>query len=225
MHPYDKWKDFYLNQSADKLKMWPQETLIRMMKGPYLDEYEISYAGKRLLEVGVGSGVNFPFYESLGLKIFGTEVKQEICDFMENNWRSRGIDCVLSEGTNTSIPFPGNQFEFLVSWNVLHYESDEDAIMAALIEYRSKLKPGGRIFISTTGPTHKILVGSEKIGKNLFLIGRDGDMRVGQTFFYFENEDEIRRIFGSVFDDVRIGRTISDIFTDKLDWYIITGTS
>jgi len=54
------------------------------------------------------------------------------------------------------------------------------------------------------------------------MIKREDDMRKGQVFHYFDNKDEILRIFSKSFTDILIGRTHSDLFTDTLDWFIIT---
>ncbi len=48
-------------------------------------------------------------------------------------------------------------FNFLISWNVLHYEPTVEGIAARIAEYARALKPGDRLNLSTTGPDHKIL--------------------------------------------------------------------
>lgn len=216
-----QWRDYYL-QKQDELRSWPDETLIRILKGPYLDKYNLEFKNKNVLDVGFGNGESFMFLKSLGLNIHGTEVDQDLCDKVSNWATKNGIEVDLRTGVNTKINFPDNYFDYLISWNVLHYEDNEKDILKGLAEYARVLKPGGRIFISTTGPEHKILKGSEKLETNRYLIKREDDMRKGQIFYYFDDKKEIQRVFSKSFDDILIGRTHSELFTDTLDWFIIT---
>jgi ubiquinone/menaquinone biosynthesis C-methylase UbiE len=129
----------------------------------------------------------------------------------------------LRVGTNTKLPFPDDEFDFLVSWNVLHYESTEAGIRAGLAEYRRVLKPGGRLFVSTTGPEHLILKGGTTLGGHRYRIEREDDFRKGEVFFYFDTPEYIRYYFGERFSEVLVGRTHDLLFTATLDWFIVTG--
>jgi ubiquinone/menaquinone biosynthesis C-methylase UbiE len=134
-----------------------------------------------------------------------------------------GFEADLRVGTNRHIPFAENQFDFLVSWNVLHYEDNEADIQQALVECRRVLKPGGRFFVSTTGPEHKILQDSTTLGSHRYRIGREDDFRQGQVFFYFDAPNYIHHYFSQVFGDIQVGRTHDFLFTETLDWFIVTG--
>src|SRR5262249_34122909 len=111
----------------------------------------------------------------------------------------------------------------LVSWNVIHYENSAEAMAAAVREYRRVLKPGGRLFISTTGPEHKILLNPRTVGPHLYQILRPDDHRRGHIFFYFDDEMTIRSFFEPHFEEVLVGRTHDHLFTEILDLFIITG--
>ena len=93
----------------------------------------------------------------------------------------------------------------------------------AIEEYRRVLKPGGRFFISTTGPEHLILKDSRTLGAHRYQIGRADDFRKGQVFFYFDAPNYIQHYFAEHFKDVLVGRTHDLLFTATLDWFIITG--
>ncbi len=216
-----KWKKYYLEQQSS-LRSWPDETLIRILKGPYLKHYNLEFKDKNVLDVGFGNGESFMFLNSLGLNIHGIEIDDAVCKKVSDWSAINGIKVDLKEGVNTKIPYPDNYFDYLISWNVLHYEDNEEDILKGLAEYARVLKPNGRIFISTTGPEHKILVNSEKVGEHRYLIGRDDDMRKGQVFYYFDEPSEIKRIFSKSFSDILVGRTHSELFTDTLDWFIVT---
>jgi len=163
------------------------------------------------------------FLGSLGFKLYGIEVHEQICNTVHTKLTKLGYSSELKVGTNQEIPFPDNYFDFLVSWNVIHYENNEKDIQNALEEYNRILKPGGRMFLSTTGPLHKILLNSKKLGNHRYLIGRDDDFRKGQIFFYFDSETDIKIYFAPFFKKILLGSTHDFLFTETLDWFINTG--
>ncbi|MBU0729457.1 MAG: class I SAM-dependent methyltransferase [Proteobacteria bacterium] len=219
-----KWADAYKKFQGDGSELlWPSETLIRLFKGSYIPGLAKYFSGKKLLDVGCGNGNNLIFLAGLGLDCSAIEVTQGICDDISRKFRVLGKDIDARCGTNVCIPFEENSFDFLVSWNVLHYENCEDGIEQALNEYVRVLKPGGRFFISTTGPEHKILKDSEPLGGHRFRIGREDDFRKGQVFYYFETEENIQRVFSRFFYQVQVGRTHDYLISDILDWFIVTG--
>lgn len=220
----DTWTDFYRKANAAGTELsWPSETLVRLFKGNYVPGLQKDFAGKTILDVGCGQGNNLFFLASLGLDIYGTEVSQEVCDTVENKLKSLGYKPSLSVGFNCELPFPDNTFDFLVSWNVIHYENTEEDMRRAIKEYSRVLKPNGRFFLSTTGPEHKILKDSISLGGHRYQIGRDDDFRKGEVFFYFDAPNYIKYYFGEEFIDVLVGRTHDFILTDTLDWFIVTG--
>lgn len=126
-------------------------------------------------------------------------------------------------GTNQEIPFENNSFDFLVSWNVLHYEGTEEGIKAGIKQYARVLKPGGRLFLSTTGPQHKILKNGQTLGNHLYQIGRDEDFRKGQVHFFFDNINYLEFYFSWCFQELQFGRIEDMLFREKLDWWLVTG--
>lgn len=219
----DKWVEEYQKTAADSGPMWPSETLIRLFKGDYIPGLYKDYLGKKVLDVSCGIGNNLLFLGSLGLSLAGTEVHEDICRMVSDQLRRLGYEVDLRVGTNRSLPFPDNEFDFLVSWNVIHYEDNEPDLRSAIAEYCRVLKPGGRFFISTTGPEHKILRDSTTLGGHRYRIGREDDFRKGQVFFYFDAANYINYYFSECFSNVMVGRTHDCLFTDTLDWFIVTG--
>lgn len=221
---FTKWAEAYQRFREDGTELlWPSETLVRLFKGDYVKGLDRNYAGKSVLDVGCGSGNNLVFLTGLGLDCSAVEVTRELCDEVARKFRLLGKTVDARCGTNQALPFADNTFDFLVSWNVLHYEDSEEKIALGLQEYARVLKPGGRVFISTTGPEHKILRDCEVLDGHRFRIGRDDDFRKGQVFYYFETEENIRRVFASSFSEVEVGRTHDHLLSETLDWFIVTG--
>ena len=221
---YIEWANFYKKASAQGIELvWPSETLVRLFKGDYIPYIDKNYEGKKIIDVGFGMGNNLLFFGTLGMELYGVEVNQEIINIVENKLKKMGYNPILKVGSNRNIPFKDNEFDFLVSWNVLHYEDSESKILEALREYRRVLKPKGRIFVSTTGPRHKILKEAETLGNHLYKIKRKDDFRRGKIFFYFDACNYIHFYFSKYFSEVMVGRIYDFLFTETLDWFIVTG--
>ncbi|MBF0611778.1 MAG: class I SAM-dependent methyltransferase [Magnetococcales bacterium] len=224
-HPFDKWVTTYAKaQAAGQDQAWPSEVLVRLFKGNYVPGMAATnLSGKRVLDVGFGNGNNGVFFAHLGMQVAGTEVDEALCKSATQRLEQLGLTGDFRVGTNRNLPFDNDSFDFLVSWNVLHYEDCEEHIQAAIAEYARVLRPGGRIFISTTGPEHKILADAQSLGCHRYRIGRPDDFRQGQTFFYFDNPYYIHYYFDPHFRDVQVGRINDHLFSDRLDWFLITG--
>ncbi|MGC9384578.1 MAG: class I SAM-dependent methyltransferase [Kosmotogaceae bacterium] len=194
-----------------------------MFKGDYITGKKIDYHGKSVLDVGFGNGNNTLFLASLEMQVFGIEIHEDICKSASMEFKKIGIEVDLRVGTNQSIPFEDNSFDFLVSWNVLHYEGSERGIKAGIKEYARVLKPGGRLFLSTTGPKHKILYNSKTLGNHLYEIGRNDDFRKGQVHFFFDNTNYLDFYFSPKFKELQFGRIQDRLFLDDLDWWLVTG--
>ena len=216
---HNKWANFYKTEQHD----WPSEILVRLLKGSYIPGLDRDYAGRKAIDVGFGSGNNLMFLASLGLSVSGTEVEEDICERVRERLAALGWGSDLGIGTNRNIPFPDNEFDFLVSWNVIHYEDNEVDMRLAIAEYARVMKPGGRFIISTAGPEDKIMTNSSLLGNHRYQIGLDDDFRKGQVFFYFESPVYIHYYFGEHFADVLVGRARDDLFTVDVDSFIVTG--
>lgn len=221
---FDKWAETYkLFEKEGTGLLWPSETLLRLFKGDYVTGLNKDYAGKSVLDIGFGNGNNLVFLGSLGLQLSGVEVHDSICQNVSSKLQVLGYSSELRVGKNTQLPFADNTFDFLVSWNVIHYEDNEADILRAIAEYSRVLIPGGRFFVSTTGPDHKILLNSTTQGPHRYLIGREDDFRKGQVFYYFDTDEYVSRCFSSCFSDIMVGRTHDFLFRETLDWFIVTG--
>lgn len=217
------WVDHYNHCKATGETMWPCETLVRLFKGTYVPNLDRNHTGKKVLDVGCGGGNNLVFLASLGLELHGTEIDEAVCVQVRELLARLGHQADIRVGTNRSLPFPDGSFDYLVSWNVLHYEDNEADIEAGIQEYHRVLKPGGRFFLSTTGPEHKILIGGETLGGHRYRIGREDDFRKGQVYFYFDSPNYIRHYFSKLFPNVLVGRTHDELLTETLDWFIVSG--
>jgi ubiquinone/menaquinone biosynthesis C-methylase UbiE len=224
MSAFQDWETAYRKfQESGQSLVWPSETLVRLFKGDYIPQLDKNYVGKRALDISFGCGNNLLFMQTLGLEVHGTEVTEGMCADMRRRLEALGRPAELRVGTNRSLPYPDGFFDFLVSWNVIHYENNEADMRAAIKEYHRCLKPGGRLLLSTTGPEHRILEGGITLGGHRYQIGCPDDFRVGQVYFYFDAPNYLHHYFAPPFVDVQVGRTHDRLFTHTLDWFLLTG--
>lgn len=208
------WSQFYecsINQTVEK--QWPNEQLVIIFKGNYIPGFNKDFKGKKILEIGCGSGNNFEFYKSMGLNIYGCEVDEKIINLLKNKIVSLNISADLKVGFNINIPYPDNFFDYLVSWNCIHYENNERDIKKAIEEYARVLKPGGRLIVQTSGPKNYIKEGGKYIDHHLFQIGLSTDFRCGKVFFYFYSEEDLNNYFSKAFENIFTGSIEVSFFT------------
>lgn len=124
--------------------MWPAEWLIRIFKGSYPNlNLPKNYTGKKILDVGCGDGRNLLFLKSLGFKIYGTEISQEIVKRVRENLKMFGIvDANIVVGTNAYLPFENDFFDYIVSWNVIYYMSSARGFEKHVKEHARVAKEG-----------------------------------------------------------------------------------
>jgi SAM-dependent methyltransferase len=212
------WEEFY--RDGARSFTYPSELVVAFFRGRYFIDEPV--AGKKILEVGFGSGNNLTFLHSLGLNISGCEIDQSICVKVKSQMVEKGIEADLRVGMNSSLPFPDQSFDFLLSWNCLHYESDEQSFRNAIFEYSRVLKSTGRCFVSTTAPDSPLMIRAVLIGDGLYKIGVPGDFRVGQVHRCLQDEAEAKLHFGRFFERVEVGRSKASLGSYGQDSWLIT---
>ncbi len=103
--------------------------------------------GKRLLEIGYGSGIFFPELAKYGENIYGIDVhneEQEVAKILTDN----NIAAELVSGVAEKMPWPDNFFDFIIAVSTLEFVSDLEAVCG---EIKRMLKPQGSFFMVTPG--------------------------------------------------------------------------
>jgi ubiquinone/menaquinone biosynthesis C-methylase UbiE len=99
-------------------------------------------AGGRVLEIGAGTGFNFPYYSN-DASVMATEPDPEMLRRAEPRARKHGIE--LRAAPAERLPFPDESFDTVVSTGVF---CAVDHPMKALAEARRVLRPGGSLRFS-----------------------------------------------------------------------------
>lgn len=108
----------------------------------------VPQARGRVLEVGLGSGLNLPFYGSGVSAVTGLDPSPELLSMAEKNAGQTPFDLELIERGAEYLPFDDKSFDtVLTTWTLCSVPGIE----AALGEMRRVLKPGGELLFMEHG--------------------------------------------------------------------------
>jgi len=106
----------------------------------------LSLASGRVLEIGVGSALNFPFYTDRATELVGLDPHPRLLAMAAHNAAS--VPSKIVEGSAESIPLQDNSVDTVVTTWTLCSIPD---VMAALGEMRRVLKPTGQLLFVEHG--------------------------------------------------------------------------
>lgn len=111
-------------------------------------ERVLSSAAGRVLEIGIGSGLNLPFYTDRVTRVLGLEPAPRLLEMTREAAKHHKIPLELISASAESIPLPDHQFDTVVTtWTLCSIP----AVSAALNEMRRVLKPTGRLLFVEHG--------------------------------------------------------------------------
>jgi ubiquinone/menaquinone biosynthesis C-methylase UbiE len=126
------------------------------MRNRLLDHYRqrtIETARGLVLEVGVGSGLNLRFYSHAVDRVCGIDLSPELLRLAHTRTADTLIPVSLLQASAEHVPFAGSTFDAIVmTWTLCSIASP----LAALMEMRRVLKPGGDLFFVEHGLSPEI---------------------------------------------------------------------
>lgn len=103
----------------------------------------------RVLEIGIGSGLNLPFYDkSLVTELCAVDPSAELTNKAQKRAQKAGLDVDILQLGAEKIPAEDNSFDCIVCTFTLCTIPD---VEAALLEMRRVLKPGGQFLFCEHG--------------------------------------------------------------------------
>jgi ubiquinone/menaquinone biosynthesis C-methylase UbiE len=131
---------------------WILPALIDLsMRNKRLRPYRERVAGGaegRVLDVGVGSGLNLPFYARQAQEVFGLDPSPRLLERARRNMRRADVPVRLLEGSAERIPLADRSMDTIVmTWTGCSIPE----VRTALIEMRRVLKVGGRLLFVEHG--------------------------------------------------------------------------
>jgi ubiquinone/menaquinone biosynthesis C-methylase UbiE len=103
------------------------------------------FAGKRVLEIGVGQGTDLMQFAKGGAECHGVDIADNHLDLTARNFALRGKDVDLRNADATQLPFPNSYFDCVYSFGVMHHIPEIERVIA---EVHRVLKPGGTVMIA-----------------------------------------------------------------------------
>src|SRR5262249_40998803 len=122
-------------------------TMRRRDLAPYRSRVVPSAAG-RVLEIGIGSGLNLPFYSQNVEYLIGLDPSPKLLSMVRRNQQLHAPSVELVEGSAEAIPLENHSVDtVLTTWTLC---SIPDA-NSALLEMRRVLRPTGRLLFIEHG--------------------------------------------------------------------------
>jgi len=122
-----------------------------VMRQHQLQKYRrevVAAANGRVLEVGVGSGLNFPFYGKQVEIVFGIDPSPYLLAIARRRAATAGVRAELLQGSAIAIPLADNTIDTVVmTWTLCSIPDP----LAALREMRRVLKPHGKLLFVEHG--------------------------------------------------------------------------
>ncbi len=111
-------------------------------------------AGKDVLEIGVGTGTNLPYYKA-GTNLTAIEPSKDMLKFFLKKAQDFPLNIHVKEGVAEALPFEDNSFDTVVSTLVLCSVYSPQKVLS---EIKRVLRPGGTfIFIEHVKAPEKTL--------------------------------------------------------------------
>ena len=170
----------------------------RLAFGPLRRRVWSLVSGRKVLEVGIGTGTNMPFYPH-EIEITGIDLSAKMLAQAQNRAVREGVAVKLLEMDAQDLRFPSNTFDAAVSTCVF---CSGPAPLRGLRDVRRVLKPGGRLVMvehvrgpGLLGPLFDLLnpLVVRTMGSN---INRDTVANVRRAGFEIESLES--RVFGIV---------------------------
>lgn len=103
-----------------------------------------NYAGKRLLEVGCGVGIDLVRFARGGAEVTGVDLAEQSIDLAQKYFAHEGLSGDLLLGNGEELNFEDNSFEVVYAHGVIQYTAHAQKMVDEL--YRV-VKPGGEVIM------------------------------------------------------------------------------
>ena len=98
------------------------------------------YAGRRVLEVGCGAGVDLARFARGGAAVTGVDIASSAIDLARANFEQQGLGGEFYVANGEQLAFPDGSFDLVYAHGVVQYTSDPKRLVE---ECRRVLAPGG----------------------------------------------------------------------------------
>ncbi len=103
-----------------------------------------SLRGKRVLEVGCGSGFAVQLFAEAGADIVARDLTEWAVETTTARLAAFGLTADVAQGDGEALDLDDASFDLVFSWGVIHHSTDMDRALAELVRV---LKPSGRLVV------------------------------------------------------------------------------
>jgi SAM-dependent methyltransferase len=131
-------------KSGDRRTWFEEIDRYRYEKSPFIPAFARfdESRGKRVLEVGLGSGSDFIRWARAGAILWGRDLTEAAVALARERLAMEGLTADVSCGDVEALEFPDNLFDLVWSYGVIHHTPDTPKAVA---EIHRVLKPGGTV--------------------------------------------------------------------------------
>jgi SAM-dependent methyltransferase len=219
----ERYDAFYRNR--DPVHVYPVEFVVRAFLGNYPRHKSrpASYAGQSILDLGFGDGRNMPLLNNLGMRVFGVEISQDICDLTAARMKRLGVQVETCLGRNDAIPFATGFFDNVLACHACYYISPGSRFADNVSEIARVLKPGGMFVFSAPMASSYIMAGAQDLGDGHMRVTNDPyGLRNGIILKKFDREDNLVDAISPAFDDFAIGSCRNDFWGIEEHVWVVT---
>jgi ubiquinone/menaquinone biosynthesis C-methylase UbiE len=142
----EKSSQFEFDLLADKYDSWYESAKGRMYdrleKKAIVRYLPPSTKGKKLLDVGCGTGHWSQFFSEHGFEVTGVDVSERMIDIAKSKKISKASFQVAD---GHSLPFPDETFDLAAAITTLEFVRDTDAVIREMVRCTRKI--GGRLLV------------------------------------------------------------------------------
>lgn len=212
------WSNIY--ESGKSNLSFPNDNLVRLTNRLFAKQ---NIQGKKLLDYGFGSGNNLKFFYDLGFDVYGLEISPAAKSMaLAKLGSSFFAEHLVVAEARKLLPFADAEFDVVVSWQVLYYNSLE-SLKQVLGELERVLKPGGTAIFTMCRADDISAAHSKPVGNGERIIDERTPTQTGAHIVVLENEHDLRQVFG-MFHDLEVGYFVSNMLGVNSAHWIIYGT-
>jgi ubiquinone/menaquinone biosynthesis C-methylase UbiE len=199
------------------LEWYQQVERHRYEKEPHIPEIARFSRGKgqRLLEVGVGAGVDHVHWAMAGAICHGVDLTDAAIEATRKHLAIYGLQSELKRADAEALGYPDASFDIVYSWGVIHHSEHPERIVEQI---HRVLRPGGT-FIGMLYQRHSLVTYKLWV-RNALIKGKPWRSLDDVLAHHMESEgtkaysaDELRRMFGK-FSVVSV-RPIATVYDRK----------
>lgn len=102
------------------------------------------YAGKRILEIGCGIGIDLVLFAKGGASVTGVDLSETAINLARKNFEFHNVDGTLTVGNGEALDFNDNTFDMVYAHGVLQYTPNPQAMLDEIFRV---LRPEGEAIL------------------------------------------------------------------------------